>query len=178
MQTNKVSIRNQLSREWKSTACCIGLFLAFVDRTPSTPSPPGQKQARCLPLQWCFCRKSLLQSWGRPWFHMFNTSHWWICCKPSLSPSCVPCNLPRAVPGDLIQASQQLHRESPPIISIFHLWGNRGRLKRASDLPKSRQVASGEICTWCNSSKSLFHWNLGLFGFLFGCNRNVSILRK
>lgn len=87
-----------------------------------------------------FAENLLLQSWGRPWFHMFNTSHWWICCKPSLSPSCVPYNLPRAVPGDLIQASQQLHEESPPIISIFHLWGNRGRLKRASDLPKSRRL--------------------------------------
>ena len=92
-----------------------------------------------------FAENLLLQSWGRPWFHMFNTSHWWICCKPSLSPCCVPCNLLRAVPGDLIQASQQLHRESPPIISIFYLWGNRGRLKRASDLPRSRQVESGGL---------------------------------
>lgn len=66
VQANKVSIRNQLSWDWSPGHAALGsFFLGFFDRTPSTPSPSRQKQASCLPLQWCFCRKSVAAVLGQ-----------------------------------------------------------------------------------------------------------------
>ena len=63
-------IRYQLGTSWAESgspghAALGSFFLGFVDRTPSTPSPPGQKWASCLPLQWCFCRKSVAAVLGQ-----------------------------------------------------------------------------------------------------------------
>ena len=63
-------IRYQLGTSWAESgspghAALGSFFLGFVDRTPSTPSPPGQKWASCLPWQWCFCRKSVAAVLGQ-----------------------------------------------------------------------------------------------------------------